>query len=179
ALLIRRHRYTGQMSFYRCWSPHPVPLARLIHVATSRWRIEEDHQLAKQTCGLDAGQVIRWRSWHRWSTMALLAYAFIAVATAYQRQLDGPLAEHLGLVAIAIPELLRQLRGVVIPDPRRDPEHRLTWSHLAATAPISSAPLPPAMAYLRRDNTMITTIYGCRNRERVDWQLGVVAPGGR
>ncbi|MEV4105992.1 IS701 family transposase [Nonomuraea sp. NPDC049649] len=128
ALLIRRHRYTGQMSFYRCWSPHPVPLARLIHVATSRWRIEEDHQLAKQTCGLDAGQVIRWRSWHRWSTMALLAYAFIAVATAYQRQLDGPLAEHLGLVAIAIPELLRQLRGVVIPDPRRDPEHRLTWS---------------------------------------------------
>ncbi|MGI5285163.1 IS701 family transposase [Nonomuraea polychroma] len=128
ALLVRRHRYTGQTSFYRCWSLRPVPLARLIHVATFRWRIEEDHQLAKQTCGLDAGQVIRWRSWHRWSTMALLAYAFIAVATAHQRQLDGPLVEHLGLVAIAIPELLRQLRGIVIPDPRRDREHRLTWS---------------------------------------------------
>ncbi|MGP3965822.1 hypothetical protein ACTWPT_58760 [Nonomuraea sp. 3N208] len=48
------------------------------------------------------------------------------MATAHQPQLDGPLVEHLGLVAIAIPELLRQLRGIVIPDPRRDREHRLT-----------------------------------------------------
>jgi SRSO17 transposase len=25
-LLARRHRYTGQLSYYRCWSPGPVPL---------------------------------------------------------------------------------------------------------------------------------------------------------
>jgi SRSO17 transposase len=24
-LLARRHRYTGQLSFYRCWTPEPVP----------------------------------------------------------------------------------------------------------------------------------------------------------
>ncbi len=54
ALLVRRHRYTGQTSFHRCWSPRPVPPARLVHVATCRWRIEEDHQRAKQTCGLVA-----------------------------------------------------------------------------------------------------------------------------
>jgi SRSO17 transposase len=29
-LLARRHRYTGQLSFYRCWSPGPVPLSKLI-----------------------------------------------------------------------------------------------------------------------------------------------------
>src|SRR5262249_58800021 len=66
-LLVRRHRYTGTCSFYRCWAPGPVPLAQLIAIAVTRWRIEEDHQLAKQAAGLDSGQVIRWRSWHRWS----------------------------------------------------------------------------------------------------------------
>jgi len=44
-LLIRRHRYTGTLSFYRCWTPGPVPLSRLIAIAVARWRIEEDHQL--------------------------------------------------------------------------------------------------------------------------------------
>jgi SRSO17 transposase len=72
-LLVRRHRYTGTLSFYRCWTPGPVPMSRLIAVAVIRWRIEEDHQLAKQAAGLDAGQVIRWRSWHRWTAICLLA----------------------------------------------------------------------------------------------------------
>ena len=59
ALLIRRHRYTGTCSFYRCWTPRPVPLTRLIATAVARWRIEENHQLAKQAAGLDSGQRIR------------------------------------------------------------------------------------------------------------------------
>jgi SRSO17 transposase len=42
-LLARRHRYTGKLSFYRCWTPEPVPLCRLIAIAVTRWRIEEDH----------------------------------------------------------------------------------------------------------------------------------------
>jgi SRSO17 transposase len=44
-------------SYFLCWSPHPVPLAKLIAVAAARWRIEEDHQLSKQVSGLDSGQV--------------------------------------------------------------------------------------------------------------------------
>ena len=39
-LLLRRHRYTGTVSSYLCWSPRPVPLAKLISVAVARWRIE-------------------------------------------------------------------------------------------------------------------------------------------
>ncbi len=70
-LLVRRHRYTGTLSYYRCWTPGPVPLSRLIAIATARWKIEEDHQLSKQAAGLDSGQVIRWRSWHRWTTVCL------------------------------------------------------------------------------------------------------------
>jgi SRSO17 transposase len=49
ALLARRHPYTGQLSFYRCWTPGPVPLSRLIAIAVARWRIEMVFtQLAKR-----------------------------------------------------------------------------------------------------------------------------------
>ena len=89
ALLVRRHRYTGTCSFYRCWTPGPVPLARLIAIAVARWRIEEDHQLTKQVTGLDAGQVIRWKSWHRWTASCVLAYLYLAVAVAVDREPDA------------------------------------------------------------------------------------------
>jgi hypothetical protein len=56
-LLARRHRYTGTLSYYRCWTPGRVPLSRLIAIVVTRWRIEEDHQLAEQSTGLDAGLI--------------------------------------------------------------------------------------------------------------------------
>jgi SRSO17 transposase len=127
-LLVRRHRYTGQLSYYRCWSPGPVPLSRLIAIASARWRIEEDHQLSKQVAGLDAGQVIRWKSWHRWTAICLLAYIYLAVAVALQRQEDAGSGSDAGLIPVTVPELLRLLRDTVIPPPRRDRAHRLRWS---------------------------------------------------
>ena len=127
-LLARRHRYTGKLSFYRCWTAGPVPLSRLIAIAAARWRIEEDHQLAKQSTGLDAGQVIRWRSWHRWTAICLLAYIYLAVTAALQRRRDAGSDLDAGLIAITIPELVRLLRGTVIPPPRRDRAHRRHWS---------------------------------------------------
>jgi hypothetical protein len=61
-LLVRRHRYTGTLSFYRCWTPGPVPLARLIAVAQALWKIEEDHRWWSAPT-LDASwvSVRRWR----------------------------------------------------------------------------------------------------------------------
>jgi SRSO17 transposase len=48
-LLLRRHRYTGTVSYFLCWAPAPVPLARLIRVAVARWKIEMVFtQLAKR-----------------------------------------------------------------------------------------------------------------------------------
>ena len=48
-LLLRRHRYTGTVSSFLCWTPDPVPLAKLIQVAVTRWRIEMVFtQLAKR-----------------------------------------------------------------------------------------------------------------------------------
>jgi SRSO17 transposase len=127
-LLVRRHRYSGQLSYYRCWTPGPVPLSRLIAIAVIRWRIEEDHQLAKQSTGLDAGQVIRWTSWHRWTAICLLAYIYLAVAVAVQRRQEAGSDLDAGLIPITVPELLRLLRDTVIPPPRRDRAHRLYWS---------------------------------------------------
>lgn len=40
-LLIRRHPRTGELAFYRCYNPEPVPLTILVTVASSRWTIEE------------------------------------------------------------------------------------------------------------------------------------------
>ena len=127
-LLARRHRYTGQLSYYRCWTPGPVPLSKLIAIASARWRIEEDHQLSKQVAGLDSGQVIRWRSWHRWTPVCLLAYLYLAVAVALQRDQEASASPDDGLIPVTVPELLRLLRGIVIPPPRRDRAHRLHWS---------------------------------------------------
>jgi SRSO17 transposase len=128
-LLVRRHRYTGTVSFYRCFTPSPVPLSRLTATAVTRWRIEEDHQLAKQVTGLDSGQVTRWRSWHRWSALCLIAYMFLTVATAAQRDHDAHTGTDPDLAPITIPELLRLLRDTVIPPRHRDWPHRSAWSH--------------------------------------------------
>jgi SRSO17 transposase len=78
ALLVRRNRRTGELAFYRCYSPHPVPLHLLVKVAGRRWTIEESFQTGKGLCGLDQHQVRRWRSWYRWTTLAMLAHAFLA-----------------------------------------------------------------------------------------------------
>jgi SRSO17 transposase len=126
-LLLRKHRYTGTVSYFLCWTPNPVPLAKLIKIAVTRWRIEEDHQLSKQVGGLDSGQVTTWTSWHRWTAISLLACAFLAVAAAWQRAADGS-AGVLELIPVTVPELLRQLRGTVIPEPRRDKPHRNAWA---------------------------------------------------
>ncbi|MER6695527.1 IS701 family transposase, partial [Streptomyces minutiscleroticus] len=40
-LVARRHRYTGELSFFRCFTPGDVTLAQLVDVIGRRWRIEE------------------------------------------------------------------------------------------------------------------------------------------
>ena len=62
---------------------------RLTAIAVARWRIEEDHQLTKQATGPDAGQVIRRKSWHRWTVICLLAYIYLAIAVAVQRRREA------------------------------------------------------------------------------------------
>lgn len=82
ALLVRRNTATGELAFYRTWTPEPVPLATLVTVAGRRWTIEESFQSGKGLTGLDEHQVRRWTSWRRWTVLAMLAHAVLSVITA-------------------------------------------------------------------------------------------------
>ena len=87
-LLIRRHRDTGELAFYRCYSPAPVPLRELVRVAGRRWSIEESFQAGKGLAGLDEHQVRRWTSWRRWTLLAMIAHALLAVLAATSTPID-------------------------------------------------------------------------------------------
>src|SRR5215468_7298955 len=49
-LLIRRNRRTGELAFYRCYSPHPVTLAALVKAAGLRWTVEVGHPWHRSSC---------------------------------------------------------------------------------------------------------------------------------
>jgi SRSO17 transposase len=123
-LLVRRNRKTGELAFYRCWMPGPVPLAVLVHVAGQRWRIEERFQTGKGLVGLDQHQVRRWRSWYRWTTLAMLAHAFLVVA-AVTEGIRHPTPS--GLVPLTCNEV-QHLFAALVARPAGDLGHRLRWS---------------------------------------------------
>ncbi len=121
-LLIRRNNATGELAYYRCWSSAPVPLRELVGVAGRRWTIEESFQASKTLTGLDQHQVRRWTSWHRWTILAMLAYAFLAVLAATERAKTPP-----GLIALTCNEIHRLFNTLIV-EPARDLRHRLHWS---------------------------------------------------
>jgi SRSO17 transposase len=82
SLLIRRNNTTGELAFYRCWTPQPATLAALVAVAGIRWSVEESFQAAKGQVGLDQHQVRQWTCWHRFTILAIAALAILAVCAA-------------------------------------------------------------------------------------------------
>ncbi len=123
-LLIRCNPKTRELAFYRSFAPRPVPLATLVRVAGSRWRVEEIFQSGKGLVGLDQHQVRRWTSWYRWTTLALLAHAFLAVAATTERTQRPPPS---GLIALTCNEI-QHLFAVLVLNPTRDDAHRMRWS---------------------------------------------------
>jgi SRSO17 transposase len=118
SLLIRRGS-DGTLAFYRCWSPAPVPLATLAHVAGMRWSVEEQFQAAKSQVGLDHYQVRSWTGWHRFTTLAMLALAFLMASTAAAAPAAPPPADpwnharHGGPIALTAAEIRRLLNGLI------------------------------------------------------------------
>lgn len=123
-VLIRRNDSTGELAYHRCYSPRPVPLQTLVRVAGQRWRIEESFQAAKTLTGLDQHQVRRWTSWHRWTTLAMLAHAFLAVATATERR-HVPTPQ--GLIELTVNEF-RRLFDALLLHARHPLTSLLAWS---------------------------------------------------
>ncbi|MFE1785820.1 hypothetical protein ACFW9F_25415 [Streptomyces sp. NPDC059506] len=105
--------------------PPPVTLSDLVNIICTRWKIEDDFQGAKETTGLDLGQVVCWNFWMRWSLIGLMAAAVLTVTRARPHT-----AARAGFdpVPASPRELLAVLRATVIPMPRRDLDHILHWS---------------------------------------------------
>ena len=123
-LLIRRHHRTGEMAYYRCYAPGRVPLPALVKIAGRRWTTEENFQAAKTLTGLDQHQVRNWTSWHRWTTLAMLALAFLTSTAAEHARPPAP----AGLIPLTRNETARLLTALVTP-PARGTGHQLRWSH--------------------------------------------------
>lgn len=121
--MIRRNRTTGELAYYRCWSPAPVPPATLVRVAGSRWRVEETFRAGKGLAGLDEHQVRRFTSWSRWVTLAMLAHAFLAVVRADEHA-RHPASD--GLIPLTCNEIQRLFTAIV--RPMCAVTHRLGWS---------------------------------------------------
>ena len=119
-LLIRRNTSTGELAYYRCFAPKPVPLAELMRVAGRRWTVEEAFQASKGLAGLDHHQV----SWHRWTVLAMRAYAFLAVLAASERG-HNPAPDDL--IPLTCNEI-HHLFNVLIAQPISDTWYRLRWS---------------------------------------------------
>ena len=83
------------------------------------------------------------------------------MAAACQRTRDGS-AGILGLIPVTIPELLRQLRGTVIPEPRRDKAHRDAWA-LWRRRHQYRARQAHQRWHAYADDAATITIYNCRN----------------
>jgi SRSO17 transposase len=124
SLLIRRNNSTGELAYYRCYAPEPVPLRELVAVAGRRWTVEESFQAGKGLAGLDQHQVRSWTSWHRWTVLAMLAYAFLAVLAATERARQPP---PNGLIAFTCKEV-HHLFNTLIVKPISNHRHRLHWS---------------------------------------------------
>jgi SRSO17 transposase len=123
-LLIRRSISDGEYAFYRAHAPGPVPLAQLVKVAGSRWKVEDGFAASKELAALDEHQVRSWTSWHRWTILALLAHAFLAVLAATQADQHNPHDDQL--IPLTCNEIRRLFTGLCQQPP--PPRIQLHWS---------------------------------------------------
>jgi SRSO17 transposase len=122
-LLIRRRITDGELAYYRCYSPLRVGLPMLVRVAGTRWAVETCFQNAKGAVGLDQHQVRRWDSWHRYTTLVMLAAAILtAIAATESRRPGEP-----ELIPLTVNEI-RRLFAHLITHTDRPPSFHLAWA---------------------------------------------------
>jgi hypothetical protein len=86
--------------------------------------VEESFQAGKSLAGLDEHQVRRWTSWRRWTLLAMIAHALLAVIAANEHP-DQP--DPTGLVPLTCNEI-RRLFTILVIEPGRVIACSLAWS---------------------------------------------------
>jgi SRSO17 transposase len=154
--LLIRHNLAGELAFYLCWTPGPVPLTTLIRVAGTRWAVEENFQIAKGQVGLDHYQCRGWTQWHRFTILAMLALAILVITLAVEQpsRVRISVAHSHELIELTVPEI-RRLINAVLAKPvhpasvlawstwRRRHQGRAKASHYKQRAAIEEAQLRP------------------------------------
>jgi SRSO17 transposase len=67
--------------YFLCDLPGDYSLRRLVQVAKSRWKIEQDYQQLKEELGLDHYEGRSWSGWHHHVTLVMLAHSFLTLET--------------------------------------------------------------------------------------------------
>ena len=122
-LLIRRSISSGELAYYRCWTPQAVGLRELVAAAGARWRVEESFQAGKGLTGLDEHQVRRYTSWAPWTVLAMLAHAFLAILAAEQPDLP----DDTDMIPLTCQEIAHLLATMLF-DRDHPHHHRWAWS---------------------------------------------------
>jgi SRSO17 transposase len=82
-LLVRRSvSDPTELRGYVVFAPHDTSLEEVVHVAGTRWVIEQLFEAAKGEVGLDHYEVRSWTGWYRHITLAMWALALLAVLRA-------------------------------------------------------------------------------------------------
>lgn len=78
-LLGRRSRDDpDDLAFYQAYGPEKkTPVGELVRICQARWAVEEGFAEAKGEVGLDHYEVRKWKAWHRYVTLSLLAHAYL------------------------------------------------------------------------------------------------------
>lgn len=124
-LLIRRHPATASS---RSTAATPHPSSRSVSwsaLPDAAGPIEESFQAAKGLAGLDEHQLRRWLPWRRWTLLAMLAHALLAVIAATERAQHPP---PRGLIALTCHKI-HALFTTLITEPTRRLTNPLAWSH--------------------------------------------------
>jgi SRSO17 transposase len=86
-LLVRRSiSQPTALTAFVVFAPQATSLAEAVHVAGTRWTIESSFEAAKGEVGLDHYEVRSWPGWYRHVTLAMWAYALLAVVRARHLQ---------------------------------------------------------------------------------------------
>ncbi len=65
--------------YFLCDLPSHDTLRRLVRIAKSRWKVEQDDQQLKGELGLDHYEGRSWVGWHHHVTLVMLAHAFLTL----------------------------------------------------------------------------------------------------
>ncbi len=78
-LLVRRSLVDGECAYFTTWCPAGTTIETLVAVEGRRWAIEDAFETAKNELGLDHNETRSWHGWHRHVSLAMLAFAMLAI----------------------------------------------------------------------------------------------------